>query len=432
MSSVFSPQHAQPHAPQRASLTLSRSSTRTFRAAITALAKVGSELTLDARCVPADQLGRFGNGGAWHAQLTLRAIDANKSTFLSVTFHESFFENVDIPLPPAPPVQAAVLTKSVAAALKAPCVSLSWKLPTSSEDGTTGDKVILELACANGLMKTYEFPCVDTPVLQARVDDSHQGATELSMDVAHMKALLAGLQPSMRELTLEGMPDVRENPPPPVLSLSSWADPVMRGVSQRVNPNAPHLSGGGMINTHLTIGRQFLTQYVHPGLVHNRVSFSVSMLRIMADLCDSLGAELAMKFSQPGVPLVCRPVFKGVGGDVDTEAEMVLVTSHSTPGGPANSAPRAFTGAPGAPVRDPNQRTITQVMMGAARGGLASLAQAACDPTPPSLVHPSTSRRHSNRVLLDDDDSEQEKDDDDDDDDSEGVPGTPPHKRVCA
>ena len=401
-----------------ARLLLSRSAARTFKAAVLALARVGAELTLDARAVAPNA----GRGAA--ARLTLRAIDGAKATFMSVAFKESFFDQMDVPAPDEAPAQAAVLTKSVAAALKAPCTSMEWTLPSP----TDGDGVVtLVVACANGLLKTYHFPCLDCRMLSASVDGAHLLTTELTMEVTQLKALLAGLAPSMREVTFAGAPEVppsSDGKHQPVLTLSALADPVMgsRGSSN---------SAGGLISTCLTVGRQYLSYYKHEGTQENTVSFSVAMLRVIADFCDALHADLGLKFSEVGMPMLCWPVHKGLGAVPDTEAQMVLATSHSNVGGvPAAAAPpRAFTGAPGAPVRDPRQQTLAQVVRNAATATAAGAAAAPAPSHAPSLPEPALdptpvpvrglgARPH---VLLDDGASS---------DSDEGVPATPPHKRA--
>ena len=64
--------------------------------------------------------------------------------------------------------------------------------------------------------------------------------------------------------------------------------------------------------THLSLDtREVFLQYHHNSDAVSDVTFNVKDFRHMLSMCESLGASVAIRFDQPGAPLVVEPHFRG-------------------------------------------------------------------------------------------------------------------------
>lgn len=57
--------------------------------------------------------------------------------------------------------------------------------------------------------------------------------------------------------------------------------------------------------------REVFLQYQHNSDAVSDVTFNVKDFRHMLSMCESLGASVAIRFDQPGAPLVVEPHFRG-------------------------------------------------------------------------------------------------------------------------
>ena len=57
--------------------------------------------------------------------------------------------------------------------------------------------------------------------------------------------------------------------------------------------------------------REVFLQYQHNSDAVSDVTFNVKDFRHMLSMCESLGAGVAIRFDQPGAPLVVEPQFRG-------------------------------------------------------------------------------------------------------------------------
>ena len=57
--------------------------------------------------------------------------------------------------------------------------------------------------------------------------------------------------------------------------------------------------------------REVFLQYQHNSDAVSDVTFNVKDFRHMLSMCESLGASVAIRFDQPGAPLVVEPQFRG-------------------------------------------------------------------------------------------------------------------------
>ncbi|KAL3142662.1 hypothetical protein ABBQ38_002971 [Trebouxia sp. C0009 RCD-2024] len=71
--------------------------------------------------------------------------------------------------------------------------------------------------------------------------------------------------------------------------------------------------------------REVFLQYQHNSDAVSDVTFNVKDFRHMLSMCESLGASVAIRFDQPGAPLVVEPHFRGTH-DQSCEAELILAT----------------------------------------------------------------------------------------------------------
>lgn len=57
--------------------------------------------------------------------------------------------------------------------------------------------------------------------------------------------------------------------------------------------------------------REVFLQYQHNSDAISDVTFNLKDFKHMLSMCESLGASVAIKFDQPGAPLVVEPQFRG-------------------------------------------------------------------------------------------------------------------------
>lgn len=57
--------------------------------------------------------------------------------------------------------------------------------------------------------------------------------------------------------------------------------------------------------------RELFLQYQHSSDAVSDVTFNLKDFKHMLSMCESLGASVAIRFDQPGAPLVVEPHFRG-------------------------------------------------------------------------------------------------------------------------
>ena len=57
--------------------------------------------------------------------------------------------------------------------------------------------------------------------------------------------------------------------------------------------------------------REVFLQYQHSSDAVSDVTFNLKDFKHMLSMCESLGASVAIRFDQPGAPLVVEPHFRG-------------------------------------------------------------------------------------------------------------------------
>merc|ERR1719172_123920 len=275
---------------------------RHWRGALSALARVGAEASLE----------------AFPSVLVLRALNASRSAYLRVELQCSFFDAFDVRASPC--IRAGVYVKHLLAASRGPKIS---RLAFELEAG--GAHLRVNVDCESGLQKSYAIPTLETEVLQATVD---AGA-----DAAEMGRLLSGFQAALEEITV-----VAEPPGPgKCCRFQSFFDPT-RAAGDR------HQTLYTQVSLDTT---NHLQGYSHAGSGTLDSTFNLKDFKIMVALCSGMEAQVALHLAGPGAPAVAFPHLPAEQGrPLGYSAELVLATLEEA------AAPEE---APSPPPRHPQQ-----------------------------------------------------------------------------
>lgn len=75
--------------------------------------------------------------------------------------------------------------------------------------------------------------------------------------------------------------------------------------------------------------REVFLQYQHSTDAVSDVTFNLKDFKHMLSMCESLGASVAIRFDQPGAPLVVEPHF--TGNHVSSSLGLHLIASYLAP-----------------------------------------------------------------------------------------------------
>eukprot|EP00798_Chlamydomonas_sp_ICE-L_P016936 gene16936-23209_t len=289
---------------------------RHFRIALQALAKIGADLLIEA--VP--------------NELVLRVINSSKSAFFAISFSSVFFDTYEVHQSQV--VQSAVLIKSN----------------------------MLSFCHVPELTKVYNLECTNQDILNATVDKSSLPTTVVA-EAGELNRLLASFQVGLEEITIIANPESSASVANghSTCQLQSFFDPEKA-------------QSEGALHTSLALDtRSLFLSYTHNSDVPSDVTFNVKDFKTFVSLCEHMGANITIRFDQPGVPLVAEPHFRGVGGEVDYRPELVLATlmesqynaqasllqiaeeeSPLAAPGPGSRPPSACGAAGASPLRDRN------------------------------------------------------------------------------
>eukprot|EP00884_Botryococcus_braunii_P012178 jgi/Botrbrau1/20961/Bobra.0135s0079.1 len=262
---------------------------RHFRSGLQCLAKLGSELLLEA--LP--------------GQIILRTINSSKSAYAAVTYYAAFFNNYD--LFGTSVVQAGILMKQALAIFRTQKVA---KLEISIAQDAA--RLTATVFSENGLVKEYTIPCMESEILQAAVDRASLPTCVVAA-ARELNKLLSSFQSNLEEITIIAMPESDRASKP--VQLHSFLDPAKAGTERS-------------LQTQLCIDTmEVFLSYQHASSTPSDVTFNLKDLRCMLALCEAMQADVTIRFDRPGQPLLVEPVFRGAAlQEVDYAAELVLAT----------------------------------------------------------------------------------------------------------
>ncbi|KAA6424868.1 MAG: cell cycle checkpoint control RAD9A-like [Trebouxia sp. A1-2] len=250
--------------------TLTGQQIKYLKIALQCLGRIGSELLIE----------------GFPERVVLRSINSSKSAYASVSFHSNFFDEYNVFERNI--VQAGVLMKHVLTVFRTQRISR--------------------------LEKRYTVPCLEAEILQATVDKD-MFPIYLLAEAAELSRLLSSFHTTVGEITIIATPDCEADPgqASKTVQMRSFNDPAKAHADKA-------------LYTQLSLDtREVFLQYQHSTDAVSDVTFNLKDFKHMLSMCESLGASVAIRFDQPGAPLVVEPHFTG-NHEIECEAELVLAT----------------------------------------------------------------------------------------------------------
>ncbi|KAL6593860.1 hypothetical protein ACP70R_048761 [Stipagrostis hirtigluma subsp. patula] len=322
-------------------LSMSGGALRTFARCVTCLARVGSEVALQAHPAkvppprplsssprpppPATDryLTRLLSSPA--LQLELHTLNSSRSAYASVSLARDFFDQYHLSAsghaasaPPSTPLQCSVLLKSVLAVLRTPPAALD-RLAVSLPD-PDAPKLQFILHCLNGVRKTYWIACSAESEVQTLALDRSRFPSHLVVRPRDLTRLLSNFQSSLQELTIiatdpaAGLPDAGGDVGGKAVELRSYNDPAKDDCDTR-------------LHTQLWIdpAEEFM-EYVHTGDPVD-VTFGVKELKAFLTFCEACEVDIHLFFEKAGEPVLLVPRFAlDDGSSSDFDATLLLST----------------------------------------------------------------------------------------------------------
>ncbi|KAL5210693.1 hypothetical protein ABZP36_006316 [Zizania latifolia] len=344
-------------------LSMSGGALRTFTRCVTCLARVGSELVLQAH----------------PAKLELHTLNSSRSAYASISLERDFFDEFRIsaassaPAPSSTPLQCSVLLKSVLSVLRTPTTALDRI--AASLPHPDAPKLQLTLHCLNGVRKTYCIACSAEPEVQTLALDRSNFSSRLAIRPRDLTRLLSNFQSSLQELTV-----IATDPAAGLSNAGGGVDAVEgKAVELRSYIDPTKDDCDTRLHTQLWIDpvEEFL-EYVHSGDPVD-VTFGVKELKAFLTFCEGCEVDILLFFQKAGEPALLAPKF-GLddGSSSDFDATLVLatmlisqLTDSSVAQQPATSAqqaeePRVAATPPPVPENVSNHTKIWSELSGSA------------------------------------------------------------------
>ncbi|DBA81778.1 hypothetical protein WJX77_008673 [Trebouxia sp. C0004] len=271
--------------------TLTGQQIKYLKIALQCLGRIGSELLIE----------------GFPERVVLRSINSSKSAYASVSFQSNFFDEYNVFERSI--VQAGVLMKHVLTVFRTQRIS---RLTVHLESDQ--NSLLLVVHADNGLEKRYTVPCLDAEILQATVDKD-MFPIYLLAEAAELSRLLSSFHTTVGEITIIATPACEADPgqASKTVQMRSFNDPAKAHADKA-------------LYTQLSLDtREVFLQYQHSSDAVSDVTFNLKDFKHMLSMCESLGASVAIRFDQPGAPLVVEPHFRG-NQEIECEAELVLAT----------------------------------------------------------------------------------------------------------
>ncbi|KAJ1297166.1 hypothetical protein BS78_01G356900 [Paspalum vaginatum] len=310
-------------------LSMSGSPLRTFGRCVTFLARVASELVLQAH----------------PAKLELHTLNSSRSAYASASLARDFFDHYHLDAaasaPSSTPLQCSVLLKSLLAVLRTPPAGLD-RLAISLPE-PDAPKLQITLHCLNGVRKTYWIVCSAEPEVQTLSLDRGRFPSHLAIRPRELARLLSNFQSSLQELTIiatdpaAGLPDAGDDVGGKAVELRSYNDPAKDDCDMR-------------LHTQLWIDPvEEFVEFVHAGDPVD-VTFGVKELKAFLTFCEGCEVDILLFFEKTGEPVLLVPRF-GLddGSSSDFEATLVLATMTVSQLADGNDAQQPATSAQGEP-----------------------------------------------------------------------------------
>lgn len=279
-------------------LSFSGNALKTLSRCITCLARIGSELVIEAS----------------PSRLAFHTLNSSRSAYQSISFDPDFFDKYTIS---GSEVKCSVLLKAICSVLRTPISSidhLSVHLPDHE-----ASKVQWTLACYNGVRKAYWITCNVEPDIQHLSLDRRRFPSNLVVRPRDLNKLLANFQSSLQEITI-----IATEP----TSLPSDAASEIGGKAVELRSYIdPTKDNDSSLHTQLWIDptEEFL-QYTHTGDPVD-VTFGVKELKAFVSFCEGCEVDTHLFFEKAGEPILMAPKFVlDDGSSSYFDAALVLAT----------------------------------------------------------------------------------------------------------
>ncbi|XP_072982786.1 uncharacterized protein [Typha latifolia] len=322
-------------------LSLSGNALKTFIRSITCLARVGSELVLQASA----------------SKLQLHTLNSSRSAYQTIFFTPDFFDRFSVSNSSSStsfPIQCSFLLKSITAILRTPFSSLDRLVALLPSPDSS--KLQWTLHCLNGVKKSYWISCNVEPDIEHLTLDRRRFPSSLVVRPRDMTRLLANFQSSLQEITVIatepaiGMGDAESEIGGKAVELRSYIDPTKD-------------DSDTTLHTQLWIDpTEEFVQYNHVGDPVD-VTFGVKELKAFLTFCEGCEVDIHLFFEKAGEPILMAPRF-GLddGCNSDFDANLVLATmlvSQLTEGNTADN-PCAAPAQEPEDARAPNASSVPE------------------------------------------------------------------------
>ncbi|CAD6203611.1 unnamed protein product [Miscanthus lutarioriparius] len=283
-------------------LSMSGGSLRTFGRCVTFLARVASELVLQAH----------------PAKLEMHTLNCSRSAYASVSLARDFFDQYTLDAaasaPSSTPLQCSVLLKSLLAVLRtprstdSPSHSQNPTHPSSRSPSTAStvrtryplpsyphltSKVSTKNFLRSCVRKTYWIVCSAEPEVQSLSLDRGRFPSRLAIRPRELARLLSNFQSSLQELTIiatdpaSGLPDAGGDVGGKAVELRSYNDPTKDDCDTR-------------LHTQLWIDpAEEFVEFVHAGDPVD-VTFGVKKLKAFLTFCEGCEVDMLLFFEKTG------------------------------------------------------------------------------------------------------------------------------------
>ncbi|KAJ8752536.1 hypothetical protein K2173_004824 [Erythroxylum novogranatense] len=277
--------------------SVSGNALKTLARCITCLARVGSELDIQAS----------------PSLLAFHTINSSRSAYQSINFKPSFFDIYTIS---GNQVKCSLLLKALCSVLRTPIANidhLTVQLPAPD-----ASKVQWTLECFSGSRKTYWITCNVEPDIQHLSLDRRTFPTSLVVRPRDFNRLLGNFQSSLQEITIIAtettLPsDTASEVGGKAVELRSYIDPTKDNDSS--------------LHTQLWIDpTEEFVHYTHIGDPVD-VTFGMKELKAFLSFCEGCEVDIHLYFEKAGKPILMAPQFGLDDGSTSNfDATLVLAT----------------------------------------------------------------------------------------------------------
>ncbi|CAA6663435.1 unnamed protein product [Spirodela intermedia] len=281
-------------------LSLGGNALRTFTRSVTCLARVGSELVVQASA----------------SKLIFQTINSSRTAYQSVSYMPDFFDSYAV----SPSTTAGGANREVQCSVLLKAICSIFRTPVSAVDRLTvvlpspdAPKIQWTLECFSGVKKTYWITCHVEPDVHQLSIDRERYPSSFVVRPRDLARLLGNFQSTLQDITIIATD-------PSAVPSDSWDVIGGKVVEFRNNTDTA-------LHTQLWVdpAEEFL-QYTHSGEPVD-VTFCVKELKAFLSFCEGCEVDILLCFEKAGEPILMAPKFGfDDASNSDCDATLVLCT----------------------------------------------------------------------------------------------------------